>query len=68
MSERTIQLVAEKLLDNEELITFEEAHRLALLGEEYLLDLIGLSYKVTAKYKNKGIYLCGIISANGSLP
>lgn len=69
MSERTIQLVIEKLLDNEEPITFDEAHRLALLGEEYFLELIGLSYKVTAKYKGNGIYLCGITSAKtGACP
>ncbi len=63
MSDWIIQLAKKKLLDNEELITFDEAHKLALLGEEYLLDLISLSYKVTSKYKNKGIYLCSIISA-----
>lgn len=69
MSERTIQLVIEKLLDNEEPITFDEAHRLALLDEEYLLDLVALSYKVTAKYKKNGIYLCSIISAKtGACP
>lgn len=69
MNERTIQSVIEKLLDNEEPITFDEAYRLALLGEEHLLDLISLSYKVTAKYKNKGIYLCSIISAKtGACP
>ena len=63
MSDWIIQLVKRKLLDNGELITFDEAYKLALLGEEYLLDLISLSYKVTSKYKNKGIYLCSIISA-----
>jgi len=63
MSDWIIQLVKRKLLDNGELITFDEARKLALLGEEYLLDLISLSYKVTSKYKNKGIYLCSIISA-----
>src|SRR3989304_2321281 len=69
MSDWIIQLARKKLLDNEELITFDEAHKLALLGEEYLFDLISLSYKVTAKYKNKGIYLCSIISAKtGACP
>src|SRR4030067_1605098 len=63
MSDWIIQLVKRNLLDNGELITFDEARKLALLGEEYLLDLISLSYKVTSKYKNKGIYLCSIISA-----
>ena len=66
MSDWIIQLAKKKLLDNEELITFDEARKLALLGEEHLLDLISLSHKVTAKYKNKGIYLCSIISAKTS--
>ncbi len=69
MSEEIIQLVMRKLLDNEDLITFTEALRIALLGEERLLDLISLSYKVTTKYKGKGVYLCGIISAKtGACP
>ena len=69
MSDLIIQLAKTKLLDNGELITFDEACKLAHLGEEYLLDLISLSYKVTAKYKYKGVYLCSIISAKtGACP
>ncbi|MDA2920204.1 biotin synthase BioB [Desulfobacterota bacterium AH_259_B03_O07] len=69
MSGEIIQFVRKKLLDNKESITFYEAHRLALLGEEYLLDLVSLSYKVTREYKGKGIQLCGIISAKtGNCP
>ncbi len=64
-----IQLVKKKLLDNEEPITFKEALKLALLKEEYLFDLISLSYKITAKYNKKGVYLCSIISAKtGACP
>jgi len=63
MAEDLIQHVKKKLLHSEGTLTFDEAHNLALLEEEYFLDLISLSYKVKAKYNKKGLYLCGIISA-----
>jgi biotin synthase len=69
MSEEIIRFVTKKLLDNKEPITFDEAYRLALLGEEHLLDLVSLSYKVMGAYKGKGIHLCGIMSAKtGNCP
>jgi biotin synthase len=60
--EELIQSVKKKLLDNEDPVNFDEASKLALLEEEYLLDLVSLSCKVTAKYQNKGIYLCSIMN------
>ena len=69
MSGEIIQFVRKKLLDNKEPITFDEAYGLALLGEEHLLDLVSLSYKVMGEYKEKAIHLCAIISAKtGNCP
>jgi hypothetical protein len=56
MSGEIIRFVRKKLLDNKEPITFDEAYRLALLGEEHLLDLISLSYKVTGEYNRSLSY------------
>jgi len=63
MGEEIIRLVREKLLENEDLINFDEASKLAHLEEEFWLDLVSLSHRVTAKYLNKGVYLCSIIGA-----
>jgi biotin synthase len=63
MVEDLLQYLKKKLIDNEEPLSFDEARELALLEEQYFLDLVSLSYKVTAKYKNKGVYICSIISA-----
>lgn len=69
MSGEIIRFVRKKLLDNKEPITFDEAYRVALLGEEHLLDLVSLSYKVMGEYQGKGIHLCGIMSAKtGNCP
>jgi biotin synthase len=69
MGKEILKLVEEKLLIDKESITFDEAYSLALLSEEYLFDLISLSYKVTTKYRGKGVYLCSIISAKtGACP
>lgn len=58
-----------KLLRYEEPITFDEALELSRLDEEHLLDLLSLSYAVTAKQNRKGVYLCSIISAKtGACP
>ncbi|MBI2485908.1 MAG: biotin synthase BioB [Deltaproteobacteria bacterium] len=63
MVEELIQHIKNKLLNNEEALTFDEACSLALVEEEYFLDLISLSYKVKTKYNKNGVYLCSIISA-----
>jgi biotin synthase-like enzyme len=69
MSGEIIRFVRKKLLDNKEPITFDEAYRLALLGEEHLLDLVSLSYKVMGEYAGRGVHLYGILSAKtGNCP
>ncbi|MGB7292047.1 MAG: biotin synthase BioB [Thermodesulfobacteriota bacterium] len=69
MSGEIIRFVRKKLLDKKEPITFDEAYRVALLGEEHLLGLVSLSYKVMGEYQGKGIHLCGIMSAKtGNCP
>lgn len=70
MNKDIFRRVREKLIDNDENITLDEARELALISSnEELLDTISLSNKVTAKYHASGVYLCSIISARtGACP
>lgn len=64
-----MDIVREKLLQKEELITFEEALELTELPKEQVPDLISLARKVTLKYKGDGVFLRSIISAQtGNCP
>ena len=70
MNADILHRVREKLINNDESITFEEARELSLIrNKEQLLETIFLSNKVTDKYHASGIYLCSIISARtGACP
>ena len=63
MEMKTIVSTAGKLLEQGEMITYEEAASLSACGDEHLFDLLHLARKVTDKYMKKGVYLCSIISA-----
>ncbi|MEW6146056.1 MAG: biotin synthase BioB [Thermodesulfobacteriota bacterium] len=64
-----LEIVAEKLLVNEEPISFEEALALCGLEKPEVPDLISLARKVTLKYKGDGVFLRSIISAQtGNCP
>ncbi len=61
--------VAEKLLDSNEDISFDEALELMELEKSSLPELIALARKVTLKYKGDGVFLRSIISAQtGNCP
>ena len=70
MNADILHSVREKLIDNDENITLDEARELALIrNNKQLLETIFLSNKVTDKYHASGIYLCSIISARtGACP
>jgi len=64
-----LSTVREKLLEDEEQITFEEAMALTELPKDEVTDLISLSRKVTLKYNGDGVFLRSIISAQtGNCP
>lgn len=66
---RILDTVREKLLVNEESITFDEALALTELPKDDVSDLISLARKVTLKYKGDGVFLRSIISAQtGNCP
>lgn len=63
MKMNPIMTASRKLLEQGEMITYEEAASLSACGDEYLFDLLHLARKVTDKYMKNGVYLCSIISA-----
>jgi len=63
MAEKLLEFLEEKLLHDEEPLSFDEAQKVASLEERYLPSLINLSGKVKDKYSKKGVYICSIMSA-----
>ncbi|MEE9252179.1 MAG: biotin synthase BioB [Thermodesulfobacteriota bacterium] len=62
-------VAAEKLLDKQEPISFDEAIELIETPKEQMPDLISLARKVTIKYNGDGVFLRSIISAQtGNCP
>ncbi|MEE9252178.1 MAG: biotin synthase BioB [Thermodesulfobacteriota bacterium] len=62
-------VVAEKLLEKEEPIGFDEALELTEIPKRDLPALVSLAGKVTTKYNGEGVFLCSIISAQtGNCP
>ena len=53
----------DKLLTNEESITFDEAMELTNTPKDKILELTTLARRVTLKYKGDGVFLRSIISA-----
>ena len=69
MRSTIIDSLTERLLDEKWAITIDEACELSALGTEHLFDLLSLSRSVAAKHREKGVYLCSIISAKtGACP